>query len=87
MVRKDLKTLETKITIQFKSKADVQKFITKVNQLKSDINAYKGSVLFDAKSLVSMMSIGHYSDITLEIITDNEKEIAKFHRLMKEFEV
>lgn len=79
--------LDKTITIQFKSKADVQKFITKVNQIKADINAYKGSVSFDAKSMVSMMAISHYSDITLAIISDTEKEIAKFHRLMKEFEV
>ena len=55
--------------------------------IESEVDAIKGSQIFDAKSIVAVLNINRTEDFYIEILSDDSEEINHFYNLMKEFEV
>ena len=76
-----------KITIKLITQSEVARYIHNISSIHSDVNAIKGSLVFDAKSVVAVLNLSHAEYFDLEIISDDPKEISHFNYLMKEFTV
>jgi len=65
----------------------VSDFINVCSKYDCDINLYDGSVIFDAKSIVSVFSIQQRKPLEVQIISSDESVILKFIEDMRRFEV
>lgn len=73
--------------IKFKTPEEMTEFINICSTYNSDINVFDGSVILDAKSIVSMFSISNGKVVQVEMISDDEKEIERFIEKTRKFEV
>ena len=65
----------------------VSDFINVCSKYDCDINLYDESVVFDAKSIVSVFSIQQGKQLEVHIISSDEGVISKFIEDMRKFEV
>lgn len=76
-----------RIRITLPTKEMIGDFVAICSKYDCDINLYDGSVLFDAKSILSVFSIQKGKKIEVEIITSDESVISSFIKDMKKFEI
>lgn len=74
-----------KITIKFNKPEEVAEFINICSKYSSDINIYDGSIVVDAKSIVSMFRIAEGKHIKVKMISDNTDEISNFMNEIKKY--
>lgn len=56
-----------------------------VSNFKSDINIYSGAAYYDAKSIMALLSLDRSKPKKIEIISNDEEEIKRFHENMEVF--
>lgn len=76
-----------RIKIKLNTFLEIKKFAEKVTRVCSDVDIIKGSVHYDAKSIMGVLNMGSLDDVYVEINTNDEKEIALFTELMSDFAV
>lgn len=76
-----------RITIKFDVPEKVADFINICSKYVSDINIYDGSIAVDAKSIISMFRIAEGKHIKVEMISNDEAEIERFEKDIKEYRV
>lgn len=77
--------MNTKLKIKLSTFDEIKIFADKVTMLASDVDIIKGSVVYDAKSIMAIFNMGTLEGVYIEIHSDDEKEIVKFNEIMKEF--
>lgn len=73
--------------IKFKTPEETTEFINICSSYDSDINVLDGSVMLDAKSIVSMFGITNGKSVEVEMISNDKSEIEKFVERIRKFEV
>lgn len=79
--------MDRKIKIKLTTFNEIKRFANKVVLLESDVDIIKGSVIYDAKSIMGVLNMGTLDGVFLKIHSENEGEIQKFNELMDEFTV
>lgn len=79
--------MNKKIKIKLDYFSLLKKFAAEVVKFESDINVMRGKVIYDAKSIIAVLSLDPSSSVFVEIISDNEDEIRRFNEVMEEFMV
>lgn len=74
-----------KITIKFNKPEEIVEFINICSKYSSDINIYDGSIIVDAKSIISMFKISERKHIKVKMISDNTDEINRFINEIKKY--
>lgn len=77
--------MSTKLKIKLSMFDEIKMFADRVTTLESDVDIIKGSVVYDAKSIMAIFNMGTLDGVYIEIHSDNEEEIAKFNYLMQDF--
>ena len=72
-------------TVIFKTTTDIKNFATDMNTFIPDINLYYGHQVFDAKSIICLMSLQLFKEYEVEIITDNKITIDIFSKIVSRF--
>lgn len=65
----------------------VSGFINVCSKYEYDINLYDGSIVIDAKSIISVLSVQQGKEVEVEIVSDDECVILSFVEDMRKFEV
>lgn len=73
--------------IDLDSMDDIKDVANLVVTYDSDINIYRGSNMYDAKSILAIFALDTNVPRYVEIISDDQDEIAKFKNDMKRFSV
>lgn len=73
--------------IDLDSMDDIKDFANLVVTYDSDINIYRESNMYDAKSILAIFALDTNVPRYVEIISDDQDEIAKFKNDMKRFSV
>lgn len=63
----------------------IKAFAQKVIKFESDINICKGSIVYDAKSIMGVMALDTSEYVEVEILSKDSDEIKKFKEEMGEF--
>lgn len=63
----------------------IKAFAQKVIKFESDINICKGSIVYDAKSIMGVMALDTSEYVEVEILSKDNDEIKKFKEEMGEF--
>lgn len=63
----------------------IKSFAKKVTKFESDVNICKGSICYDAKSIMGVMALDTSEYVEVDILSDNNDEIEKFNKEMEEF--
>ena len=74
-----------KIQIDLHHFDDLIDFMKTVRSFDSDINIIKGSIVYDAKSILAVISLSRTENLFVEIITYNTSEELRFCEEMKRF--
>ena len=77
--------MTTKVQIRLITFEEIKRFANKVTQVSSDVDIIKGSVVYDAKSIMGIFNMGTLDGVYVEIHTEDDREIEWFNELMKEF--
>ena len=77
--------LEKRLNIMLDSMSDVCEFGKKIIKFKSHINIFKGSVVWDAKSIMGVIYLMPLNRACIEILSEDELEIKEFNAVMSEF--
>ena len=75
----------SKVQIRLNTMDEIKRFANKVNQVESNVDIIKGSVIYDAKSIMAVFAMGSLDGVYVEIQSKDEREIEWFNELMKEF--
>ena len=73
--------------IDLDSMDDIKDFANLVVTYDSDINIYRGSNMYDAKSILAIFALDTNVPRYVEIISDDQDEIARFKNDMNRFSV
>lgn len=73
--------------IDLDSMDDIKDFANLMVTYDSDINIYRGSNMYDAKSILAIFALDTNVPRYVEIISDDQDEIARFKNDMKRFSV
>lgn len=73
--------------IDLDSMDNIKDFANLVVTYDSDINIYRGSNMYDAKSILAIFALDTNVPRYVEIISDDQDEIARFKNDMKRFSV
>lgn len=74
-----------KIKINLNSYENAKKFNVITNKFDCDIDVIKDRYIVDGKSLMGLFTLDLTQDIYVQIISDDENEIDRFVREIKEF--
>lgn len=74
-----------KIKIKLNTFDEIKRFAHKVTQVESNVDIIKGSIVYDAKSIMAIFNMGSLDGVFVEIHSENEREIEWFNTLMEEF--
>ena len=77
----------SKVQIRLNTMDEIRRFANKVVQVESNVDIIKGSVVYDAKSIMAIFAMGTLDSVYVEIQSEDEREIEYFNELMKEFAV
>lgn len=76
-----------KHTVLFRGTDDIKAFAEAMNSLTPDINLYYGHQIFDAKSIICLMSLQLFKEYEVEMVSDNSiaqdifaKTVSRFGR-------
>lgn len=76
-----------KMQIRLSTPEIVHEFVRICSKYECDINLYDGRNVFDAKSIVSCLSIDSDKELKVQAISSNEDVVVNFINDMKKFEV
>lgn len=76
-----------KMQIRLSTPEIVHEFVRICSKYDCDINLYDGRNIFDAKSIVSCLSIEPGKELKVQAISSNEDVVVNFINDMKKFEV
>lgn len=79
--------MDTKIKIKISTVSDINNFLIAAQEFESDIDVIYGRYTIDGKSTLGVHSLDLSKPIYVEIISEDKKEIKKFNKVMKAFEV
>lgn len=79
--------LINKVKITLKNPKEIANFINICSKYDCDVDLYDGSVVVDAKSIVSVFSVQLGKIVEVKAITSDESVISKFVEDMRKFEV
>lgn len=79
--------IENRMKIRLKTPEETTEFINICSAYDSDINVLDGSIMLDAKSIVSMFGITNGKIVEVEMISNNKKEVERFVERIRKFEV
>ena len=60
-------------------------FVENMNKLPCDVNLYDGSIVFDAKSILAIMSLDFSKVFKVECITNNKEIYEDFKKFIEIF--
>lgn len=75
----------TTINIKLDSVEQIESYVKKVTSYTNDINIKKGSLEYDAKSILSVLAVLSKEPMNISIISSNEDIVKKFVNDMEEF--
>lgn len=79
--------MNKKIKIKLNDFLTIKDFAQDIVTFESDVNIIKGSVVYDAKSILAVLSLDPTSSTYIEIISDNDTEIERFNDMMEKYRV
>jgi len=85
--RKKEKKNGKKLHIRIKEFSEIKEFAKDVTSFESDIDICKGSIVYDAKSIMAIIALGSLDNIHVVIKSNNEEEIKKFNEVMTKYKV
>lgn len=71
--------------VLFRGSEEVKKFADFMNQFDSDVNIYFGHQIFDAKSVLCLMSLQLFKAYEVELMTENKDEQDKFAEVVSKY--
>ena len=77
--------LDRRVKISLLDFDAIKRYAQKIIMVESDVDIIKGSVIYDAKSIMAILALGTLDDIYVEIYSDDQEEIKRFRELMEEF--
>lgn len=77
--------MDKKVKVNLNDFTKLKEFAHKVCSFESDVNIIKGSIIYDAKSILGVINISPTGDTYVEIISDNEEEVKRFIEEMSVF--
>lgn len=82
-VRIKINGMKTKVL--FRGSEDVKNFASEINSFTSDVNIYYGHQIFDAKSILCLMSLQLFKEYEVEIISKDELIIEQFKSIVAKY--
>ena len=73
--------------VHFKDITALQKFVTDISEFKCDVNLYDNHNCLDAKSIMALMNLDLQKQFVVEVISGDNKELARMSEVLKEYEV
>lgn len=77
--------MEKRVTINLNDFSKAKRFKEEVIKFESDIDVLRGRYIIDAKSTLGIFTIDLSLPAEVEIHSDDEGEIKRFHEVMEEF--
>lgn len=77
--------MSTKMTIKLGGTEKACKFVTLTRGFESDIDIICGRYVFDAKSLMAILSLDLSKFVDVNLHSDDENEIKRFKEVLSEF--
>ena len=77
--------MNTKVEIRLNQFDKIKKFLTEVTKFSSDIDLIRDRYVIDAKSSIGIFTIDLSVPVTVQIHSDNDKEIEAFLITMEQF--
>ena len=77
--------MNTKVEIRLNHFDKIKKFLTEVTKFSSDIDLIRDRYVIDAKSSIGIFTIDLSVPVTVQIHSDNDKEIEAFLITMEQF--
>ena len=71
--------------VKFRSMSDIKAFAEEMNGFSPDVNLYFGHQVFDAKSIIALMSLQLYKEYEIELLTDNKMTQSIFATVVSRF--
>ncbi len=71
--------------VLFRSSEDIKEFAAEMNSFVPDINIYYGHQIFDAKSIICLMSLQLYKVYEVEMLSDNNMTQGIFAKIISKF--
>ena len=72
-------------TVTFKTTTDIKNFATDMNTFIPDVNIYYGHQVFDAKSILCLMSLQLYKSYEVELLADNKLTQDIFAKIVSKY--
>ena len=77
--------MEKRVTINLNDFSKAKRFTEETIKFESDIDVLRGRYIIDAKSTLGIFTIDLSLPVEVEIHSDDEGEIKRFHEVMEEF--
>ncbi len=71
--------------VLFKGSDDIKRFAKEMDTFVPDINLYYGHQIFDAKSIICLMSLQLFKEYEVELLTQDEQTQKIFASIVSEF--
>lgn len=75
------------VNIKIKSSDWAKIFVQNMSKLPCDVNLYYGQQVFDAKSILAILSLDFSKIYGVDVITHSEEVYKQFKEYIKDFEV
>ena len=79
--------MDTKITIYLNDFTKARKFINEASRFISDIDVIRDRYIIDGKSAIGIFTLDLSKPVDVEIHSDDQCEVKRFHEIMEEFVV
>lgn len=74
-----------KAKVLFRGSEDVKNFANEMNSFTSDVNIYYGHQIFDAKSILCLMSLQLFKEYEVELVSRDELTVNQFKRIVAKY--
>ena len=77
--------MKNRVTVYLNNIGKVSKFVNEMTKFESDIDIICGRYVFDAKSLMAILSLDLSKFVDVNLHSDDENEIKRFKEVLSEF--
>lgn len=74
-----------KTKVLFRGSEDIKNFASEMNSLTSDVNIYYGHQIFDAKSILCLMSLQLFKEYEVELVSRDELTVNQFKSIVAKY--
>ena len=73
--------------IKIRNGDDAKKFVNDVSKFPCDINLHDGHQVFDAKSIMAVLTLDFSKEFEIRCISDDSEILEKFKEVIKYYEI